>query len=164
VGKVMGILGLSGRIGQAIAARAKVARMDVAGLDRPSNRALGVPLYPDLAALAAASDVLVLAAPGTADLHHAVDARVLAALGPAGWLVNVARGELVATTDLVAALQKGAIAGAALDVLEEEPVVPPALAACANVILTPHAAAQTHGHRARAARIAEDEILAFLRG
>jgi hydroxypyruvate reductase len=162
VGKTIGIAGLSGRIGQAIAIRARAARMLVAGLDRPSNLALGVPLHKDWQTLAEACDILVLAVPGTQDLHHVIDSKVLAALGPKGRLINVGRGSLVDTDALIDALENQVIAGAALDVVETEPVVPDRLAALPNVVLTPHMAAQTWGQRARAAQIAEDEILAFL--
>lgn len=162
VGKTMGIGGLSGRIGQAIARRASASCMNVAGLRRPSNESLGVPLYDDLRALAGASDVLVLALPGGADLRHAVGAEELAALGRNGFLVNVGRGDLVDTEALIAALENGTIAGAALDVLDGEPVVPARLAALPNVVLTPHIGGATWGARARAAKIAEDEVLAAL--
>ena len=164
VGKTLGIGGLSGRIGQAIATRAKAARMKIAGLDRASNRSLGVPLYKDWCALAEACDILILAVPGTSDLHHVIDGKVLAALGPKGRLINVGRGSLVDTDALIEALETGTIAGAALDVLETEPMVPIRLAELPNVVLTPHIAGQTWGQRARAAQIAEDEVLAFLEG
>lgn len=164
VGITMGIAGLSGRIGQAIAARATVSRMKIAGLDRASNRSTGAVLYGSWAELAAASDVLVLAVPGSDDLHHVIDAPVLAALGPKGRLVNVGRGSLVDTAALIAALEQKTIAGAALDVLETEPQVPARLAALPNVVLTPHIGAQTWGQRARAAEIAEVEVLSYLDG
>lgn len=160
-GMTMGVAGLSGRIGRAIAARARVSGMRIAGLNRASNRGLGE-LHDTWAELAAASDVLVLAVPGSDDLHHVVDASVLAALGPKGRLVNVGRGSLVDTDALILALESGTIAGAALDVLETEPQVPDRLAALTNVILTPHIGAQTWGQRARAAKIIEAEALAFL--
>ena len=162
VGKTMGIAGLSGRIGQAIAARATVARMNIAGIDRPSNAGLNAALYKDWAELAAASDVLVLALPGTPELTHMIGAKELAALGRNGRLINVGRGNLVDTGALIAALENNVIAGAALDVLDTEPAVPPQLAALPNVILTPHIGGQTWGQRARGALIAEDAILAFL--
>ena len=92
VGMTMGIAGLSGRIGQAIAARARVSRMRIAGLNRGSNQGLDALLCDTWADLARASDVLVLAVPGTDDLTHVVGANVLAALGPKGRLVNVGRG------------------------------------------------------------------------
>ncbi len=160
-GMTIGIAGLSGRIGQAIAARAKASGMIIAGLNRPSNQGLGQ-LHDGFVALAAASDVLVLALPGADDLTHVVGAKVLAALGPKGRLVNVARGNLVDTEALIAALEAGQIAGAALDVLDDEPNVPARLSVLSNVVLTPHIGAQTWGQRARAAQIAQREVLAFL--
>jgi hydroxypyruvate reductase len=160
-GMTMGIAGLSGRIGQAIAARARVSGMKIAGLDRASNQGLGE-LHASWVDLAAASDVLVLAVPGSNDLHHVIDAKVLQALGPKGRLVNVGRGSLVDTDALITALEGHTIAGAALDVLETEPQVPARLAALPNVILTPHIGAQTWGQRARAAKIIEAEAMAYL--
>ncbi|WP_245482333.1 NAD(P)-dependent oxidoreductase [Mesorhizobium sp. M4A.F.Ca.ET.050.02.1.1] len=164
VGMTMGIAGLSGRIGQAIATRATASRMNIAGLDRQSNTGLGASLYAGWSALAAASDVLVLAVPGEPDLRHVIGADQLAALGPKGRLVNVARGSLVDTDALIEALENQKIAGAALDVVEDEPEVPERLAALPNVVLTPHIGAQTWGQRARGAAIAEDAVLSFLNG
>ncbi len=103
----MGIAGLSGRIGQAIAARATASRMKIAGLDRPSNSGLAASLHDGWLALAEASDVLVLAVPGTPDLKHIIGAKELAALGPKGRLVNVGRGNLVDTDALIEALESG---------------------------------------------------------
>ncbi len=160
-GMTMGIAGLSGRIGQAIATRARASGMHIAGLDRASNAGLGS-LHDGWHALAAASDVLVMAVPGTDDLTRVIDATVLHALGPKGRLINVGRGNLVDTDALILALEAGAIAGAALDVIDGEPKVPARLAALPNVILTPHIGAQTWGQRARAAQIAEAEVLAYL--
>lgn len=162
VGMTIGIAGLSGRIGQAIAARARVSRMKIAGLDRGSNLGLDATLCNTWVDLARASDVLVLAVPGSDDLAQIIDADVLAALGPKGRLVNVGRGNLVDKQALIEALEMGTIAGAALDVLEGEPHVPARLAALPNVILSPHIGAQTWGQRARGAAIAEAEVLAYL--
>ncbi|MEX6674303.1 NAD(P)-dependent oxidoreductase, partial [Pseudomonas aeruginosa] len=81
----------------------------------------------DIASLAAACDVLIIAAPGGEATSHIVDAGVLAALGKDGILVNIARGSLVDEPALVAALQNGTIAGAGLDVFADEPAVPDAL-------------------------------------
>lgn len=162
VGMTMGIAGLSGRIGQAIAARAKVSRMKIAGLDRPSNQGFGASLHKGWRELAEASDILVLAVPGTSELRHTIGAVELSALGSRGYLINVGRGSLVDTLALIEALEKGTIAGAALDVIEDEPSIPARLAALPNVILTPHIGGQTWGQRARAAKIAEDEVLTFL--
>lgn len=163
VGMTMGIAGLSGRIGQAIAARAMASRMKIAGLNRPSNAGLGASLHNGWLALADASDVLVLAVPGTPDLKQIIGAEELAELGPKGRLVNVGRGNLVDTHALIDALESRTIAGAALDVLDTEPVIPERLAVLPNVVLTPHIGGQTWGQRARGARIAEDEVLAFLK-
>ena len=162
VGATMGIAGLSGRIGQAIARRARASGMRVAGLRRASNEGLAEALYDNALALATASDVLVLALPGTPALRHVVGAAELQALGPEGRLVNVGRGDLVDTQALIAALEKREIYGAGLDVLEGEPEVPPRLAELPNVVLTPHIGAATWGARARGARIAEDEVLGEL--
>lgn len=162
VGMTMGIAGLSGRIGQAIAARARVSRMKIAGLNRGSNQGLDAQLCDTWADLARASDVLVLAVPGTDDLTHVVGADLLAALGPKGRLVNVGRGNLVDTQALIEALERGVIAGAALDVIEGEPRVPARLAVLPNVVLTPHIGAQTWSQRARSAEIAQSEVLAYL--
>ncbi len=161
-GATMGIAGLGGRIGRAVARRAVAAEMTVIGLARPSAENLGFALLPDLTTLAAQSNVLTLCLPGGAPMRHLVNAGVLAALGPDGILINIGRGELVDTAALITALQTNAIAGAGLDVLEGEPVVPPALAALPNVILTPHIGAATWGARQRAAKIAEAEALATL--
>ena len=162
VGKTIGIGGPSGRIGQAIARRAVVSRMTVAGLRRKSNAGLAAALYQDWTALAAASDVLVLAMPATPETRHVIGAAELKALGPQGYLVNVGRGELVDSDALIAGLEQKLIAGAALDVLDGEPAIPPRLAALGNVVLSPHIGGATLGARARAARVAEEEILAFL--
>jgi lactate dehydrogenase-like 2-hydroxyacid dehydrogenase len=110
-------------------------------------------LYPyvycaDPVALAAQSDVLIAITPGGAATHHLVDAQVLQALGPEGIFVNVGRGSVVDETALVAALEKGEIAGAGLDVFEHEPEVPAALCAMDNVVLTPHVGSATWETRA----------------
>ncbi len=162
VGKTMGIAGLSGRIGQAIARRAIAARMSIAGLRRPSNEGLGASLHDGFVELAKASDVLVLAAPGGGPLRHAIGAAELAALGPSGRLINVGRGDLVNTESLIDALERNVIAGAGLDVVEGEPNVPERLAALPNVVFSPHIGGATYGARARGAAIAEAEVLAFL--
>lgn len=88
-------------------------------------------------------EILVIATPGGAATRHLVDEGVLTALGAEGFLINIARGSVVDTAALTAALQAQAIAGAALDVIEGEPQVPPALLAQDNVLITPHVAARS---------------------
>lgn len=162
VGKTMGIAGLSGRIGQAIERRARAAQMAIATLRRPSTEGLNASLYDTFIGLAQASDVLVLAVPGGGPLRHAIGTAELEALGPNGRLVNIGRGDLVDTNALIDALERKVIAGAALDVVDGEPVIPERLAALTNVIFTPHIGGATLGARERGAKIAEDEIVAFL--
>jgi len=144
-GKTVGILGL-GRIGKAIAQRVTAMGMNVAYTGRKPQ---DVPyrFYPDLKALAAASDFLVVACPGGAATKNAVDAGVLGALGKNGTLVNIARGSIVDEPALVKALGDGTIKAAGLDVFADEPNIPPALFAMDNVVLLPHVGSATHETR-----------------
>jgi hydroxypyruvate reductase len=98
---------------------------------------------PTLAGLATWADFLVVISAGGAGTHHLIDGDVLRALGPKGHLVNVSRGSVVDEAALIAALQAGALAGAGLDVYEDEPRVPEALRALDNVVLAPHMASAT---------------------
>lgn len=90
--------------------------------------------------LARASDFLVVATPGGLGTQHLINRQVLDALGPKGFLVNIARASVVVTADLINALEQRRIGGAALDVYDHEPKVPDALKALTNVVLTPHVA------------------------
>jgi lactate dehydrogenase-like 2-hydroxyacid dehydrogenase len=123
-GKRVGILGL-GTIGRAIARRAEGFGMDIAYMDL--HRVAGVPWRhePSLLALARWADMLVVAAAGGPASRHLIDADVIDALGPAGMLVNVARGSIVDEAALVAALREGRLGAAGLDVFTDEPHVPP---------------------------------------
>ena len=96
--------------------------------------------------------------------RHLVDARVLAALGPKGYLINVARGSVVDEAALVQALANGTIAGAGLDVFEREPAVPEALWSMEQVVLTPHIGSATHETRQAMAALACDNLRARLAG
>ena len=145
-GARMGIVGM-GRIGQAIAQRARAFGMHVAYTARSAKPDLPYTFHDQVVALAAASDFLVVIAPGGAATRKLIDAAVLNALGPNGYLVNVARGSLVDEAALIEALQHGRIAGAALDVFENEPNVPEALRALDNVVLTPHIGSATRATR-----------------
>jgi lactate dehydrogenase-like 2-hydroxyacid dehydrogenase len=93
-----------------------------------------------------------------------VDAKVLAALGPKGYLINIARGSVIDEQALVQALQTDAIAGAGLDVFDDEPRVPEALFALDNVVLQPHVGSATHETRAAMGRLMVDNLLAYFAG
>lgn len=160
-GLKFGIVGL-GHIGAAVAARlAPFGEVAYTG-PRPKN----VPLayHADLVSLARACDVLILTLPASPATHHVVNAAVLEALGPEGYLINVARGSLVDEVALIDALRNGRLAGAALDVYEDEPRVPEALRRCPNVVLTPHMASATVQTRVRMADVVLMNIDAALRG
>ena len=145
-GARMGIVGM-GRIGQAIAQRALAFGMSIAYTARSAKPALPYAFHATPQALAAASDFLVVITPGGAATRKMIDASVLQALGPQGYLINVARGSVVDEAALIDALQRGGIAGAGLDVFENEPHVPEALRALDNVVLTPHIGSATRATR-----------------
>ena len=152
-GARLGIVGL-GRIGQAIARRAAAFDMSIAYTTRTEKTDSGYTYYPSAAALAAQVDFLVVITPGGAGTRHLINAEVLRALGPKGYLINVARGSVVDEQALVTALASGQIAGAALEVFENEPHVPEALWAMPNVVLTPHMARATRQTRQAMADLA----------
>jgi hydroxypyruvate reductase len=140
-GKVMGILGL-GRIGEAIAKRAQSFGMTIRYHNR-TKKNVAYPYDADAVALAQNSDVMVVVTPGGAGTAKLVNAKVLDALGPEGYLVNVARGSVVDEAVLLKYLQEKKIAGAGLDVFEHEPDVPPAFYTLDNAVLFPHVASAT---------------------
>ena len=140
-GKVMGILGL-GRIGEAIAQRAQAFGMKIHYHNR-NKKDVAYAYARDPVALARASDVLVVVTPGGAATRHIVDARVLDALGPEGYLVNISRGSTVDETALIRYLQEGRIAGAGLDVFENEPKIDPRFFAMENAVVLPHVGSAT---------------------
>lgn len=139
-GKRLGILGL-GAVGMAIAKRAAHGfDMSVSYHNRRPRPEVPYSYCADVLELARASDFLIIATPGGAGTQQMVDSQVLKALGPSGFIVNIARASVVSTQDLLEALQQDAIAGAALDVFDDEPDVPDALKVLPNVVLTPHVA------------------------
>ena len=162
-GARLGIVGL-GRIGKAIAQRAQAFNMAIAYTARSEKPGTGYTYYPTPAALAAQVDFLVVITPGGAGTRHLIDAKVLEALGPKGYLINVARGSVVDETALVAALQAGTIAGAGLDVFANEPQVPQALWTLPQVVLTPHMASATHETRQAMADLAYANLHAGVTG
>lgn len=162
-GARLGIVGL-GRIGLAIAKRAEAFGMSIAYTSRSAKADTSYPYFPSAEALAAEVDFLVVITPGGAGTRKLIDAKVLAALGAKGYLINVARGSVVDEQALVAALQNGTIAGAGLDVFESEPDVPSALFALDNVVLTPHIGSATWQTRQAMADLAFGNLQAHFAG
>ena len=147
-GPRFGVVGM-GHIGTAIAAR--LTAFGPVAYTGPARKSVPYDFHADVLALARASEVLVLACPANAATRHLVNAAVLDALGPDGYLINVARGAVVDEPALIAALASGRLGGAALDVYENEPNVPLALRQSPRVILTPHMASATIETRIRMA-------------
>ena len=164
-GKTVGIVGM-GRIGQAIARRAHFGfGMQVAyhsrspkELDFPATRA------DNLLALAGLADMLVIAVPGGSETHHLIDGDVLEAMQQHAHLINIARGNVVQESALIAALSAGLIAGAGLDVYEFEPQVPPALCAMENVTMLPHLGTAALEVREDMGMMSVDNLNAFFAG
>jgi lactate dehydrogenase-like 2-hydroxyacid dehydrogenase len=140
-GKVLGVLGL-GRIGEAIARRAMACGMQIRYHNR-NKKDLPYPYDPDPVALAKNSDVLMVVTPGGSETAKLVNEKVLQALGPEGYLVNIARGSVVDEPVLLRYLQEKKIAGAGLDVFADEPRVPPDFFTLDNAVLFPHVASAT---------------------
>ncbi|WP_454726868.1 MULTISPECIES: 2-hydroxyacid dehydrogenase [Cupriavidus] len=159
-GKRMGIIGM-GRIGRVIARRGLGFDMEVRYHSRRPVADLTYQHEPSLAALAEWADFLVIATAGGPETRHLVSASVLDALGPRGFLINIARGTVVDEAALVDALANKRIAGAGLDVFEHEPQVPPALFALDNVVLLPHIASATNETRVAMADLVFENLQSF---
>jgi lactate dehydrogenase-like 2-hydroxyacid dehydrogenase len=145
-GRRCGIVGF-GRIGQELARRAAAFDMQVSYHGPRAKPDVPFPYVADLLALARRSDCLVIACALTPETRGMVNAAVLDALGPDGFLVNVARGAIVDEQALIAALAERRIAGAALDVFVDEPQVPAPLLAMEQVLLAPHIGTSTRENR-----------------
>jgi lactate dehydrogenase-like 2-hydroxyacid dehydrogenase len=141
----IGIVGL-GTIGSAIAKRLAAFGSTLAYFG-PNRKPVDIPYYDSVVRLAQDSDMLVLTCPLSPSTHHLVDAAVIDALGPRGFIVNISRGAVVDESALITALAADRIAGAALDVFEHEPVVPEALIRDRRLILTPHIGSATRETR-----------------
>jgi len=165
--KTLGIFGF-GHIGQAMARRARGFSMRVIYHSRHRvpeaiERELGAS-YVDRDALLSQSDFLSLHVPLTSATRHLMGAAEFARMRPSAFLVNTARGPIVDEEALVAALEKGQIKGAALDVFEQEPHVHPKLLTLPNVALAPHIGSATAETRAAMARFAAQNLLDLLDG
>jgi lactate dehydrogenase-like 2-hydroxyacid dehydrogenase len=163
-GARLGIVGL-GRIGRTIARRALGFEMDIRYHTRRVVPDVPWGYVPSLIDLARWTDFMVVITAGGAGTRHLVNAEVLAALGPRGFLINVSRGSVVDEQALVRALAEKKIAGAGLDVFENEPQVPEELLRMDNVVLLPHIASATEETRqAMAQRVIDNLDLFFAEG
>lgn len=162
-GKRLGILGL-GAVGLAIARRAAGFGVVVSYHNRKPRTDVGYDYRATPLELASASDFLVIATPGGGGTQHLIDSQVLDALGPQGFVVNIARASVIDTAALVDALQQRRIAGAALDVFDDEPRVPDALKVLDNVVLTPHVGGLSPEASEATVRMVADNLLAFFAG
>lgn len=162
-GRKMGILGL-GRIGKEIAIRARAFGVEVVYHGRKPQDDVPYLYYPSLISMAKACDILVVAAPGGAATRNIINAEVLEALGPNGVFVNIARGSLVDETALIAALRKGTILAAGLDVFAVEPTWPEDLIQLDNVVLTPHVGSASTATRLAMANLVVDNLFSFMDG
>ncbi len=165
-GKVLGIVGM-GRIGRAIARRAHFGfGMEVVFFNRSPIDDAGLPArqIDSLPALMAASDVVAVAVPGSPQTRHLIDAAALGAMRQHAHLVNISRGDVIEENALIEALQRGAIAGAGLDVYEHEPQVPEALRKLENAVLLPHLGTNSHEVRTDMGMMALRNLEAYFAG
>ena len=165
-GATFAVVGL-GRIGQRYAELVRPLAGEllyVARSPKPeAERALGA-VRAELDEALRRADVLSLHVPAGGETRHLIGARELQAMGPSAILVNTARGAIVDSDALAAALEAGAIGGAGLDVYEAEPEVPEALRRAPRITLLPHIGSATHTARDAMARTAAENVLAVLRG
>jgi lactate dehydrogenase-like 2-hydroxyacid dehydrogenase len=145
-GRRLGIVGLGG-IGTQVAKRAAAFDMTIGYHNRKPKPGVDHAYFATPLALAQWAQILVVACPGGPATRHLVNGEVLAALGPEGVVVNIARGSIIDEPALVAALQAGTIKGAGLDVFADEPHIPAPLLAMDNVVLLPHVGSATHETR-----------------
>ncbi len=167
-GKTLGIIGM-GQIGQAVARRAMGFDMKILYSD------LFVDLPPvaehllhadevEIDEVLRRSDFVTLHVPLVEETHHLIGRRELELMGPNAYLINASRGPVVDEVALIEALREGVIAGAALDVYEDEPAMKPGLAELDNVVLLPHLGSATIETRTRMADLAVDNLLSFFAG
>ena len=166
-GKTLGILGL-GRIGQGVARRARGFNMKVIYYDafrqKPAvEKRLGVQ-YKRFDTVIKQADIITVHTPLMKETIHLVNAKVLKAMKKTAYLVNTSRGPIVDEAALARALRRGDIAGAGIDVFEEEPKVHPELVKCRNAVITPHIASATIETRTAMGTLAASNLIAVLKG
>jgi lactate dehydrogenase-like 2-hydroxyacid dehydrogenase len=149
-----------GRIGQDLAKRLEPFKVKLA-YTGPTQKELPYEYFSDIKSLAKASDILILACPASPETEKMINAEVLEALGPKGYLINIARGSVVDEPALLVALQQKTIAGAALDVFENEPNPNVGFLNIDNVLLTPHIGSATSETRQLMTNLAIDNLEAF---
>jgi len=154
-GSVLGIVGM-GRIGQAVAQRAKAFGMKILHHGRTSGC--------DLDTLLAESDIVSLHCPLTPQTHHLIGAQAFERMKNSAILINTARGSVVDEGALVNALERGQIAGAGLDVFEEEPTVHPGLMANSKVVMVPHIGSATLSTRRKMGEMVATDVILGLQG
>jgi len=165
-GKTLGIIGM-GRIGQAVAHRAVGFRMQVHYHTRQLMATASLPReweYRSLQDLLGEADIMTIHAPLTPNTHHLIGARELAWMKPTAFVINTARGPIIDEGALVEALKTGIIAGAGLDVYEQEPAIHPALAELKQVVLLPHLGSATLQARVQMGLVCFKNIQAVLEG
>ncbi|MBU1742212.1 MAG: D-glycerate dehydrogenase [Proteobacteria bacterium] len=165
-GKVLGIFGL-GRIGQAVAERARPFGMKIIYHNRnrrpEAEERLGA-RYVSFEDLLAESDVISINAPANPETIGRFDYAAFSRTKKTAYIVNTGRGVIINEADLVRALQEGLIAGAGLDVYEQEPAVDPGLIGLDNVVLAPHLGSATIEVRDRMSLLVAESVVAFLDG
>lgn len=164
----LGIIGM-GRIGQALAHRARAFGMQIKyhnrhRVDSDIEQELDAEYFEDHHELARTCDVLSLNCPLTEETHHLVDRELLQSMPDHALLINISRGAVIDEQALAEALHNGVIAGAGLDVFEEEPSVHPELLSAPNTLLLPHIASATHKTREAIGMLAAQAIVSVLQG
>lgn len=161
--KTLGIIGM-GRIGRSIAKRAEAFNLRIV-YQGPNKKAdVSWPYFADPVALAKESDFVMVACPGGEATRNLVNRAVIDAIGPKGFIVNIARGSVIDEPALIEALKEGRIAGAGLDVFADEPRVPQALIDMDNVVLQPHVGSATHQTRKAMGQLVIDNLAAHFIG
>ncbi len=161
--KTLGIVGL-GRIGHAIAQRAEAFGMTILYHNRRRKTGIPYQYVENVPALSEQSDALMLACPGGPATANLVNREVLKALGPDGWVINIARGSVINEEDLFYALNNNLIAGAALDVFCNEPNIDERFLTHPKILLSPHQASATQETRYAMEALVTDNLLHFVQG
>ncbi|MPZ57424.1 MAG: 2-hydroxyacid dehydrogenase [Rhizobiales bacterium] len=161
--RIVGMAGL-GQIGKAIARRLDAFGVPVVYHSRSPQKDVGYRYYPKLVDMARDVDTLIVITPGGPATRNLINAEVLAALGPNGILINMARGSVVDERALIKALEDRTIYSAGLDVFVNEPQVPAELLAMDHIVLFPHLGSSSQFTRAKMEQLVVDNLLAWQAG